>query len=250
MTSGVTEGVRVNRFLAERGVASRRAADRMVEEGRIAINGVTAKLGMIIDPAKDAVSVDGRPVPPPVRRRTLMLNKPAGVVTTRSDPQGRPTVLDLLDDPAGLFPVGRLDADSRGLLLLTTDGELTLRLTHPRHGVTKRYRATVRGRATPRVIRALTQGVMLSDGMARALAAGVVDSAREGDVVEVVMAEGRRREVRRLFAALDTVVVDLVRVAVGPVMLGRLREGTARPLTPQEDAALRRAAGLEPVARR
>jgi len=250
VTSGVSAGVRVNRFLAERGVASRRAADRMVGEGRITINGVIATLGTIIDPDRDTVWVDGRPVPPPSKRRTLMLNKPAGVVTTRSDPQGRPTVLDLLEDPAGLFPVGRLDADSRGLLLLTTDGELTLRLTHPRHGVTKRYRATVRGRVTPRVLRALTQGVLLSDGIARALAASVVDSRREGDVVEVVMSEGRRREVRRLFAALDTVVVDLVRVAVGPVMLGRLREGTARPLTPHEDAALRRAAGLEPVARR
>jgi pseudouridine synthase len=250
VTSGVSGGLRVNRFLAERGVASRRAADRLVEEGRITINGVTATLGMIIDSGRDAVAVDGHPVPPPVKRRTLMLNKPAGVVTTRSDPQGRPTVLDLVDDPTGLFPVGRLDADSRGLLLLTTDGELTLRLTHPRHGVTKRYRATVRGRAPARLLRALTQGVLLSDGMARALAATVAGSAREGDVVEVVMSEGRRREVRRLFAALDTVVIDLVRVAVGPVMLGRLREGTARPLTPHEDAALRRAAGLDAVRRR
>jgi 23S rRNA pseudouridine2605 synthase len=242
-------GLRINRFLAGRGLGSRRSADRMVEQGRVRVNHVIAIPGTIIH-GGDEVTVDGAAVPPPVRRRTLMLNKPVGVVSTSYDPGGRPTVLDLVEDPEGLFTVGRLDADSRGLLLLTTDGELALRLTHPRHGVTKRYRVTVRGRAGARALRALTDGVELVDGPARALEAVLVDATRAGDVVEVVMTEGRRREVRRLFAALGITVADLERVAIGPLALGRLLEGASRPLNAREDAALRRAAGMPPAGRR
>lgn len=236
-------GVRINRFLAGRGLGSRRSADRLVEQGRVRVGGVLAIPGTIVH-GGEAVTVDGAPVPPPVRLRTLMLNKPRGVVSTHHDPGGRPTVLDLVDEPEGLFTVGRLDADSRGLLLLTSDGELALRLTHPRHGVTKRYRVTLSGRAGSRILRALTDGVVLEDGPARAMAAVLVDSTRAADIVEVVMTEGRRREVRRLFAALGIGVTDLERVAIGPLALGRLLEGASRPLSRREDAALRRAAGL------
>ena len=148
---------RLNRYLAGRGVASRRGADLLIEAGRVAVNGRRAALGMLVDPVRDGVAVDGRPVPSELEYRTLMLNKPVGVVSTRSDPGGRPTVLDLVEDSAGLFPVGRLDTDSRGLLLLTTDGDLALRLTHPRYGIRKRYAVAVRGRVPRAALRTLLE---------------------------------------------------------------------------------------------
>jgi 23S rRNA pseudouridine2605 synthase len=237
-------GVRLNRYLAARGIASRRGADELALEGRVTVNGVPAAPGTLVDDARDEVRVDGRSVPRPLARRTLLVNKPLGVVSTRSDPQGRPTILDLVDDPAGLFPVGRLDIDSRGLLLLTTDGELALRLTHPRHGVTKRYHVTVRGHAPERSLRAMERGVELQDGPARVLSARTVGAHAGQDVVELVMAEGRKREVRRMCAAVGLTVVDLQRVAIGPVQLGRLHEGTSRPLRPTEERELYAAAGI------
>jgi 23S rRNA pseudouridine2605 synthase len=245
--AGMTE--RLNRYLARHGIASRRAADRLVEEGRVTVNGARAALGSQVSDA-DVVTVDGRPVTAPPPRRTLMLNKPPGMVSTRVDPHRRPIVLDLVDDPTGLYPVGRLDADSRGLLLLTSDGDLAFRITHPRYGITKLYRATVEGHAPARALRRITEGIDLEDGPARALSARVVGTAREGDVVEVAMAEGRKREVRRLFAAAGLRVLDLCRTGVGPLSLGHLREGDARPLTAAEQRALYSAVGLPPPQRR
>ncbi|HEY0411314.1 MAG TPA: pseudouridine synthase, partial [Candidatus Dormibacteraeota bacterium] len=207
---------RLNRYLARRGVASRRGADQLIEAGRVAVNGRRAALGMLVDPVRDGVAVDGRPVPPELEYRTLMLNKPVGVVSTRSDPGGRPTVLDLVEDSAGLFPVGRLDTDSRGLLLLTTDGDLALRLTHPRYGIGKRYAVAVRGRVPKAALRTLLAGVRLDDGPARALAAAVTGDHRDDTLLELEMGEGRRREVRRLCAAAGLVVTDLQRVGFGP----------------------------------
>jgi 23S rRNA pseudouridine2605 synthase len=230
-------------------VASRRGADQLVEQGRVQVNGHPARLGTLVEPA-DTVTVDGRSVGAAVPLRTLLLNKPMGVVSTRSDPQGRRTVLDLVDDPSGLYPVGRLDADSRGLLLLTSDGDLALRLTHPRYGVSKLYRVTIEGHAPAAALRRIEAGVQLSDGPARVLAVRPVTSSRQGDVLEVSMAEGRRREVRRLFAAVGLRVLDLCRTAVGPLHLGHLREGHARPLTPAEHSALYAAVGLTPPRRR
>ncbi len=238
---------RLNRYLAGRGVASRRGADLLIEAGRVAVNGRVAALGTLVDPALDGVSVDGRPVPQEVERRTVMVNKPVGVVSTRRDPGGRPTVLDLVEDATGLFPVGRLDVDSRGLLLLTSDGELALRLTHPRHGIRKLYRVAVRGRVSYAALRTLRSGVVLEDGPARALSAAMVDDRRGDTVVEVEMGEGRRREVRRLCAAAGLAVTDLQRVGFGPLRLGRLAEGMSRRLRPAEVAELRAATGLDPA---
>jgi pseudouridine synthase len=236
--------LRLNRYLAGRGVASRRGADLLIEAGRVAVNGRTAALGTLVDPLHDGVAVDGRPVPPELARRTLMLNKPVGVVSTRHDPGGRPTVLDLVEDATGLYPVGRLDTDSRGLLLLTTDGDLAFRLTHPRHGVRKRYLVTVRGRAAAAALKTLVAGVQLEDGPARALSATRAGEKRGDSLIEVEMGEGRRREVRRLCAAVGLVVTDLERVGFGPLQLGRLAEGTCRRLRPPEELALRDAVGL------
>jgi 23S rRNA pseudouridine2605 synthase len=187
------------------------------------------------------VSVDGRRIPARAVSVTVVLNKPVGVVTTRSDPYQRRTVMDLIEPVPGLVPVGRLDADSRGLLVLTTDGDLAHAVSHPRHGVTKRYLATLDRAISANELEQLTAGVDLEDGPARALAARPSGS---DSVVEVVMTEGRKREVRRLFAAIGYEVRDLVRVAVGPLELGALADGEARTLRPAELSSLRVAAGL------
>jgi 23S rRNA pseudouridine2605 synthase len=232
---------RLNRFLARRGVASRRGADELIADGRVTINGKLSRLGAVVDPSVDRVSVDGRRIPARAVSVTIVLNKPVGVVTTRSDPYQRRTVMDLIEPIPGLVPVGRLDADSRGLLVLTTDGDLAHAVSHPRHGVTKRYLATLDRAVSAEQLAQLTAGVDLEDGPARAIAARPADS---DSVVEVVMAEGRKREVRRLFAAIGYEVRDLVRVAVGPLELGALAEGEARTLRPAELSSLREAAGM------
>jgi 23S rRNA pseudouridine2605 synthase len=237
---------RLNRFLARRGVSSRRGADELIAAGRVTINGEVSRLGAVVDPSVDRVSVDGHRIPSRAVSVTIVLNKPAGVVTTRNDPYQRRTVMDLLEPVPGLVPVGRLDADSRGLLVLTTDGDLAHAVSHPRHGVTKRYLATLDRAISADQLEQLTTGVDLEDGPARAVAA-----RRSGSdsVVEVVMAEGRKREVRRLFAAVGIEVRDLVRIAVGPLELGALPEGEARALRPSELSSLRAAAGMTAPAR-
>lgn len=233
-------GERLNRFLARRGVASRRAADGLIASGRVLVNGTRAEIGSRVDVDLDAVTVDGRQIPAERPRPvTLALNKPAGVITTLHDPQGRPTVRDLVPAIAGLVPVGRLDADSRGLLLLTSDGELAHRVAHPRHGLRKTYRVTPTAALTDAQVRSMIAGVALDDGPVAALdVRGVPGST----VVDVVMAEGRKRVVRRLFAAVGNGVADLCRVSVGPIELGDLAEGSSRALDDGEVDALRRAA--------
>jgi 23S rRNA pseudouridine2605 synthase len=211
------------------------------------VNGDQAELGTIVRPSVDRVLVDGQRVPATAVAVTIVLNKPVGVVTTRSDPYQRRTVMDLIEPVPGLVPVGRLDADSRGLLVLTTDGDLAHAVAHPRHGVTKRYLATLDRPISPMELEQIVAGVDLEDGPARALSA-----RRSGSdsVVEVIMAEGRKREVRRLFAAVGLEVRDLVRIGVGPLQLGDLAEGDARELSSSELSSLRAAAGLPEPARR
>lgn len=232
---------RLNRYLARRGVASRRGADELIAAGRVTVNGATGHLGTQVSPARDRVRVDDVAVEP-VAPTTLMLNKPPGVVTTRRDPGGRPTVMELVPEVAGLVPVGRLDADSRGLLLMTNDGELAQRVAHPRYGIHKRYRVRLTASPSDAQLRRLVDGVELEDGAARA-----VSVRREAKPLELelVMAEGRKREIRRMVAAAGLDVTDLVRLAVGPITLGRLAQGASRPLSDSELQRLRRAVGLE-----
>lgn len=243
MTGAATHGgERLNRFLARRGVASRRGADELIASGHVLVNGQRAGVGARVDVEADAVTVDGRRIPAarpqPV---TLAFNKPVGVITTLHDPQHRRTVRDLVPHIAGLVPVGRLDADSRGLLLLTSDGDLAHRVAHPRHGMHKVYRVTPATALTDEQVRTMIAGVDLDDGPAAALdVRGVPGST----VVDVVMGEGRKRVVRRLFVAVGNGVVDLCRTAVGPVSLGDLEEGRSRVLDDEEVAALRAAAGM------
>jgi 23S rRNA pseudouridine2605 synthase len=229
---------RLNRFLARRGVASRRSADELIASERVRVNGRTARLGDKVDSATDSVEVDGAPITArlPIAV-TLALNKPVGVVTTMRDPRGRPTVRDLVAETPSLVPIGRLDADSRGLLLLSTDGELAHRIAHPRHGVLKTYRVTPTSPLSDTQVSDMIRGVMLDDGPARAL-----EVRRAGrTAVDVVMGEGRKRVVRRLFAAVGSGVVDLCRTAVGPIALGDLAEGASRRLDASELEALRQA---------
>lgn len=204
--------------------------------------------GILVDPDRDEVSVAGRTVRPAATFRHLILNKPAGVLVTASDPKGRPTVFDLVAEQAAghrLFAVGRLDYDTSGLLLLTDEGRLANRLAHPRHKVPKEYLATVRGVPSAHDLRRLREGVALDDGPTLPADAELVDSRRDGvSLIRLVITEGRNRQVRRMLEAVEHPVIALTRTAFGPVRLGRLREGDVRRVREDELAALRAAAGL------
>ena len=234
--------MRLAKFLAHAGVASRRAAERLIESGRVSVGGE-----VVTDPARDVdarsgVAVDGEPVRPE-RHVVYALNKPKGVVSTAADTHGRRTVVELLPAEARrLYPVGRLDADTTGLLLLTNDGELANLLTHPRYGVEKVYRARVAPpRVSDRALRALREGVELDDGPARAARV----RALSGGVVEIGLREGRKRQVRRMLEAVGHRVIELERVRFGPLQLRGLAPGAHRRLTGPEIERLRAAALLE-----
>ena len=231
-------GERLQKVLAHAGIASRRAVEELIVAGRVKVNGVAAHLGQRVDADKDVVEVDGSPVPLQVDLRYYLVNKPAGMVTTARDEFGRATVMELIDTDARVWPVGRLDTDTEGALIVTNDGDLTARLTHPRYGVEKLYLATVRGGVTRAALRKLVSGVDLEDGHARAADARLVSRAGADSLVEIVMTEGRKREVRRLLAAVGHPVSRLARVGIGPVRLGRLKPGTYRKLAPREVQAL------------
>ena len=231
-------GERIQKVLARAGVASRRAVEEMVAAGRIRVNGRTAHLGQRLDLSKDKVEVDGLFVPLDPALVYYLLNKPSGVVTTTSDPEGRPTVLDVVDTEMRLWPVGRLDIDTEGALVLTNDGELTNRLTHPSYGVPKSYLAEVRGAVKARTLRKLARGIDLEDGRTAPATVGIVDRMAATTLVEITITEGRNRQVRRMFDAVGHPVVRLARTAIGPVTLGRLKPGTYRRLSQAEVGAL------------
>jgi 23S rRNA pseudouridine2605 synthase len=229
--------MRLAKFLAHAGVASRRAAEVLIADGRVSVAGET-----VTDPARDvdessAVAVDGREVHPEPRE-VYALNKPRGVVSTARDTHGRPTVVQLVRSRRRLYPVGRLDADSSGLMLLTNDGDLAERLTHPRYGVDKVYRARVQpARVSPRALSALREGVQLEDG--RTAPARVRHPAP--GILEITLREGRKRQVRRMTEAVGHRVMELERVAFGPLGLRGLEPGQSRRLKPAEVERLRRA---------
>lgn len=226
--------IRVQKVIADAGVMSRRAAEEAVAAGRVTIDGRVAILGDRIEPGEAVVELDGIPIPAAPGRVTYLLYKPPGYVTTARDEQRRPTVLDLVPPEPRVFPVGRLDYQSEGLLLLTNDGSFALRISHPRYGITKSYRALVEGRLRPGELAKLRKGVELEDGWARPQSVRVIDQTAEETLVEVVMLEGRKREVRRLLAAVGHPVVRLVRVAIGSLRDPTLTPGTWRRLTGAE----------------
>jgi 23S rRNA pseudouridine2605 synthase len=252
-SAGTPGKERLNRFLARSGVASRRAADVLIASGQVRVNGrLPPADGQLVDPASDEVTVGGRPVSAAAPgHRYLLINKPAGWLVTARDPGGRPTVFQLIGAVATerrLFAVGRLDMDTRGLLLLTDDGVVANRLAHPRQGVEKEYVALVSGRPGEDVLARLRAGVDLEDGRT-APARVVLSGMTRGGLTEirVVIHEGRNRQVRRMLEAVGHPVRDLRRTGFGPLRLGRLKEGDWRRLRPPEVAALQRAAGLDPT---
>lgn len=229
---------KLQKVLAAGGVASRRACEVLIAEGRVRVNGEVAKLGQRVDAEQDVVEVDGALVSLRAGLVHYLLNKPAGTITTADDPQGRPTVVELVPAEPRVFPVGRLDAATEGLLLLTNDGELAHRLTHPSYGVEKEYLAMVDGAPTNAAIRRLREGVELDDGpTAPAKVARV-----EPNVLRIAIHEGRNRQVRRMCEAVGHPVVRLVRTRIGPLADRRLPPGGWRVLEPAEVQALARAA--------
>lgn len=231
---------RLQRILARAGYGSRRACEQLIVEGRVTLNGTMATLGDRADPVEAEVRVNGLEVNLDPNVKYYALHKPPGVVTTMRDPQGRPDIRGFLPEGLRIFPVGRLDRDTEGLLLLTNDGDLANALTHPRFGVEKEYLAEVEGVPTPRHIGQLRRGVELEDGPARAKSARVAGRSGDRGAVRLVMTEGRKREVRRLLAAVGLPVTRLVRMRVGPIRLGGLPPGERRELTHDEVVALRR----------
>jgi 23S rRNA pseudouridine2605 synthase len=244
-TGSGPQGERIQKVLARAGIASRRAIEEMIVRGRIRVNGGRVELGRRIDVSKDLVEVDGSRVPLSADLVYYLMNKPPGVVTTADDDEGRETVIDLLDDvDVRVYPVGRLDLDSEGALLLTNDGDLALRLTHPRFGVSKTYLAEVEGSVKDRTVRQIARGVELDDGVTGPAHARLVDRGPGGTLIEISVSEGRNRQVRRMLESVGHPVRRLVRIAIGPLMLGRLKPATYRRLRPDEVRELYRAAGL------
>ena len=230
-------GERLQKVLAQRGYGSRRICEELIAAGRVTVNGVVAILGRRIDPENDQVEVDGNHVGVRPGLVHYLLNKPIGVVTTASDPQGRQTVVELVPTEPRVYPVGRLDRDTEGLLLLTNDGELTNRLTHPRYGVEKEYLAEVTGIVSAASLRRLREGIELDDGMTAPARA----SQPTPGVLRLTIHEGRNRQVRRMCEAIGHPVRRLVRVRIGPISDRNLPPGAWRALRPDELKALEQA---------
>jgi 23S rRNA pseudouridine2605 synthase len=237
---------RLQKAIANAGLMSRRAAEELIAAGRVTIDGRVAILGDRVEVDRHRVEVDGVPLPVSPSLVTYLIYKPIGVVSTASDPEGRPTVIDLVPAEPRVVPVGRLDADSEGLLLLSNDGELVLRVTHPRFGMTKTYVATVAGKPNARLVRKLVAGVELEDGVAKARRARLIQATPDQGLIELVMTEGRNREIRRMLASLGHPVQRLVRTAIGPLTERNLGAGEWRRLDTGEVAALYKAAGTQP----
>ena len=239
------ESVRLGKFLAEAGIGSRRRCEQLIEEGRVQVNGeVPTKHPVLIVPGTDRVEVDGQLVELRERKPTLLLHKPPGYLTTCGDPEGRPIVLDLLPPEVvqiRVFPVGRLDKDTEGLLLLTADGELAFRLMHPSFGVEKKYRVWAKGAISDETLETLEKGVTLRNCVTAPARVRLRKRSGRSSVVDIVIHEGRKRQVRRMFATVGHKVERLIRLRVGPLTLGKLKPGQWRYLSEEEVQALHRA---------
>ncbi len=235
--------MRLNAYLARAGIASRRGAEDLIRAGRVRVNGeVVTRLGTVADPDRDTIVVDDRPVRPFAERTYIALHKPVGVVTTVRDPHGRPTVVDLVGHERRVVPVGRLDADTTGALLLTNDGELAHRLMHPRYGVDKVYEAEVEGRPDAHALERLARGVPLEDGTTAPARVRVLHTGGDATTLELVLHEGRKHQVKRMCAAVGHPVLRLHRSSYAGLTLDGLRPGEWRELSRPEVERLRAAA--------
>jgi 23S rRNA pseudouridine2605 synthase len=234
----MTEPMRIQRALARAGVASRRKAEELIAAGRVRVNGDVAHTGQVVDPSKDKIEVDHKPIgAPPKVAEWILLNKPAGVMTTKSDPDGRKTVFDLVPDIPGLTYVGRLDYLTEGLLLLTTDGATAHKLSHPSNQIERTYVVTVTGKGDEAAIE-MREGIDLDDGHVQPKRVSARRLGRDRWELDITIAEGKKREIRRLCAAVGLGVERLVRVRFGPIELGDLPTGQTRRLTPRERSQL------------
>lgn len=238
--------MRLQKYLAESGVASRRASEELITAGRVSVNGTTATLGMSVDPEADTVLLDGKPVRQAEELITIMLYKPKGVVSTSDDPQGRKTVQEYVKDiPARLYNIGRLDLNSEGLLLMTNDGELAHRMTHPKFSVEKTYYAICDGKLMPSEIASMTNGVTLEDGMTAPAKLTHIRPTQAGDTSFLItIHEGKNRQIRRMLEAVGHRTLRLKRERFGPLSIGELKPGETRRLSNEELLALKRALGL------
>ena len=238
--------LRLQKYLAESGIASRRASEALITSGRVSVNGTTATLGMSVDPETDTVLLDGKPVRQEEELITIMLYKPKGVVSTSDDPQGRKTVQEYVKDiPARLYNVGRLDINSEGLLLMTNDGELAHRMTHPKFSVEKTYYAICDGKLVPSEIASLTNGVTLDDGMTAPAKLTHIRPTKTGDTSFLItIHEGKNRQIRRMLEAVGHRTLRLKRERFGPLSIGELKPGETRRLSEEELLALKHALGL------
>jgi pseudouridine synthase len=240
----MSEPARLQKLIAHSGITSRRGAEEMIKAGRVTVDGQPAHLGQKVIPESAVVEVDGVRLPVRPDLVYYLVNKPAGVVSTAADPHGRPTLTGLVPKEPRVFPVGRLDVESEGLILLTNDGDLTNLLTHPRHGVAKTYTVLVAGVPSVAEVQRLATGLELDDGFAAAQSVRLLDTTRNQAQLEVVMAEGRKREVRRMCDAIGYPVIRLFRTAIGPLRDPALRSGQARLLTVEEVRSLYSAASI------
>ena len=231
--------IRLNKYLSQQGLASRRQADTLISEGKVLVNDQPAKLGTTIDPDKDTVKFLGKVVASnKPELETYLVYKPLGYVSTTSDPQGRPTVTSLVKSSTRLYPIGRLDQDSEGLILLTNDGDLGFRLTHPKHHVPKTYHALVTGNVTPAKLNRLRRGVMLKDGRTAPAQIEVIRPQGNKSLLSVTIFEGRNRQIRRMFSTQKLEVEKLKRVAIGELELGDLKPGNSKKLDTKDLSSL------------
>jgi len=231
--------IRLNKYLSQQGLASRRQADTLISEGKVLVNDQPAKLGTTIDPDKDTVKFLGKVVASnKPELETYLVYKPLGYVSTTSDPQGRPTVTSLVKSSTRLYPIGRLDQDSEGLILLTNDGDLGFKLTHPKHHVPKTYHALVTGNVTPTKLNRLRRGVMLKDGRTAPAQIEVIRPQGNKSLLSITIFEGRNRQIRRMFSTQKLEVEKLKRVAIGELELGDLKPGNSKKLDTKDLSSL------------
>ncbi|HHT72597.1 MAG TPA: rRNA pseudouridine synthase [Firmicutes bacterium] len=236
---------RLQKYMAHTGLASRRVCEEMIRAGRVTVNGQRAALGAVVDPAKDIVLVDGKPIGRPERKRYVIVHKPRGYVTTVRDQYARKTVLDLVQGiEERVYPAGRLDYDSEGLVFLTNDGRLANNIMHPSHGLEKVYLVTVEGAIGNDALKQLRRGVLLEDGMTQPAQVELLSQDNQVSVLRMAIREGRNRQVRRMCSAVGFPVKRLVRIAIGPIKLGDLKAGAMRELTPAEVSKLKQAVNI------
>lgn len=230
--------IRLNKYLANLGIASRRKVDVMIEEGRILLNGSRAKLGATVDPQVDKIVVDGKSLETKGGLEYYAVYKPIGYVSSASDPHNEKTVTSLVKSSTRLYPVGRLDQDSEGLILLTNDGDLTFRMTHPKYHIPKTYEVVLEGKWNDQKLNKLQKGVKLKDGVTAKTEVKVLNLRPRRTLIHITLYEGKNRQIRRMAGILKLEVTSLKRLAIGPIKLADLKPGQSRPLTPEEVSSL------------